>query len=140
MKQPKLYAACGWSYEIDENRLIISVDNFTRGFLRDSFPNKECQDNELHELFEPLTNNSELEWIDPAVTGDLTGAPMLGIYGEPVPGTEGHGHYVGGWEIDGGVVVDHYAPVDHRWAFMDYAVRCVIEDLIDTGEVVFVGE
>lgn len=59
-----------------------------------------------------LTSNSELQWVDPSETGDLTDAPMLGIRDE------------------NGTVLE-------RWAFMSYAVRSFLEDLADKGEAVF---
>lgn len=61
-----------------------------------------------------LLANSEYDWVDPSETGDLTSAPMLGIR-----------------EEDGSVI--------KRWAFMDYQVRCVLEDLVDKGECIFVS-
>jgi len=61
-----------------------------------------------------LLANSEFDWVNPSETGDLTDAPMLGIR-----------------EEDGSVI--------KRWAFMDYQVRCVMEDLLDKGECIFVS-
>jgi len=62
-----------------------------------------------------VTCNSGLQWIDASETGDLTSAPMLGFK-----------------DLENDTVLD-------RWAFMDYQVRSVLEDLRDTGKVVFVG-
>ena len=72
------------------------------------------QDTEMHDQLEHITANSNLEWIDPSATGDLTSAPMLGILGKNDEVTE-------------------------RWAFMDYQVRSVLVDLRDKGEAVFIG-
>lgn len=69
-------------------------------------------DNALLNWLEPLVCNSELYWILPEETGDLTDAPMLGHRDEQ------------------GVPLE-------RWAFMDYQVRSVLQDLRDKGEVVF---
>ncbi len=52
-------------------------------------------DDTMAELFEELLANSNLEWIDPAETGDLTSAPMVGL-------RDGDGK------------------VSARWAFMNY--------------------
>jgi len=66
------------------------------------------------EILEPLLANSELQWIAPSETGDLTDAPMIGIRNED-------------------------DTVHSRWAFMDYQVRSFIDDLIDKGEAIFTG-
>ena len=129
----------------DRKRLTITVDDDERNELRDLGPFKIGSDHSLHDFLDPLTCNSELEWINPADTGDLTDAPMLGIYGEPgtieqieqaaksEPGIYGstvYGHYNG---------KDWHMPILQRWAFMDYQVRSVLEDLRDNGEAVFVN-
>ncbi len=59
--------------------------------------------------------NGGLQWIDPLETGDLTSAPMLGFY------------------------ADDGETVWARWAFMDYALRSFLDDLVDTGRAVFVS-
>jgi len=73
----------GLSCVIKGSRLILTADADTRELLRTEFPNGECSDAQLADILEPLTCNSELDWVLPEYTGDLTGAPMLGIYGEP---------------------------------------------------------
>jgi len=65
-------------------------------------------------VMEFLIYNSELEWIDPSETGDLTDAPMLGIRGED-------------------------ETVLERWAFMSYQIRSFCDDLLTTGEAVFIN-
>jgi hypothetical protein len=92
--------------------------------------------------FEHITCNSELEWTSSDITGDLTSAPMIGIYGEEQPLDEKYKK----WDFlqgtrfssccDGKTFVE---PVLERWAFMDYAVRSVLEDLRDYGKAVFIG-
>ena len=72
---------------------------------------------DMADILEPITCNSELEWTSSEHTGDLTDAPMLGILQ--------HG--------DGDPVIVE------RWAFMDYQVRSVLEDLRDKGEAVFIS-
>jgi hypothetical protein len=66
------------------------------------------------EILESLICNSELQWINPADTGDLTGAPMIGIRGED-------------------------ETILERWAFMSYEVRSFCDDLLTTGEAVFIN-
>ncbi len=107
----------------DRTRLTITVDLSERAELR-HMPKGDAQgcgaiihmDKTMHEFLEPLTCNSGLQWIDASETGDLTDAPMLGLYGGPA---------------------EHQ--VLERWAFMDYQVRSVLEDLRDKGECVFVA-
>lgn len=69
--------------------------------------------NTLCDFFEWLICNSELEWINPSQTGDLTAAPMLGIYRE-----DGEG-------------------IEEYWGFNPYALRSPLVDLRDSGEAVF---
>lgn len=73
-----------------------------------------CQDQAMYNFFEGLISNSELEWIQPYETGDLTSAPIIGIYSEN-------------------------GKVKERWAFMDYQLRSVLEDLRDFGKVIFIS-
>jgi hypothetical protein len=65
-----------------------------------------------------LVGNCELEWLDPADTGDLTDAPMIGIAERD----------------DSGEVIGIVA----RWAFMDYQVRDPRDDLL-TGRLELTG-
>src|SRR5437868_6992290 len=65
------------------------------------------------EALEHLVCNSELEWVNPADTGDLTDAPMLGI-------------------MSGDKILA-------RWAYMDYQVRTFLDDLIDRGSADFIS-
>jgi len=65
-------------------------------------------------IMEPLICNSELQWINPADTGDLTDAPMIGI-------------------------TDEDETILERWAYMDYMVRSFCDDLLETGEAVFIS-
>ena len=65
------------------------------------------------DVLDRLIANSELDWVSPSETGDLTDAPMLGIRGED------------------GMVIE-------RWAYMAYEVKSFLDDLID-GEAVFIS-
>ena len=104
----------------DRTRLTITASEGERANLR-SLGETIHSDTMLADVFEHITANSNLEWIRPEETGDLTDAPMLGV-------------------------CDYHKTrlcqeraVLMRWAFMDYQVRSVLEDLRDKGEVVFVG-
>lgn len=137
------------SYTISPDRktLTIHADEQARKELRElpeTCPNSLSwtihSDVALLFAFERLIANSELEWIAPEVCGDLTAAPILGILGpedavddktwDNGQGTVWFGHMAG-------CVLVH--PVLERWAFMDYQVRSVLEDLRDKGQAVFVA-
>lgn len=62
------------------------------------------------DVLDRLIANSELDWVSPSETGDLTDAPMLGIRGED------------------GMVIE-------RWAYMKYETRSFLDDLIYGGAV-----
>ena len=94
-------------------QLTITANRAERRHLKTLGDEIHC-DAVMHDQLEHWTANSELEWIDPAQTGDLTSAPMVGI-------------------------LDKADQVAERWAFMDYQVRSVLEDLRDRGAAVFVG-
>jgi hypothetical protein len=100
----------------DWRTLTITADRMERKLLREGWDNPGVtnidSDKAMYEFLEPLVSNSELEWINPVDTGDSTSAPMLGILGDDIIA---------------------------RFAFMDYQVRSVLEDLRDTGKVVFVS-
>lgn len=128
----------GISYQIKPGCLILRATPQARRELQQQFPDGECTDAQLAEVLEDITCNSELEWVDPLITGDLTGAPMLGIYGKEQPG--GAGREVGCWPDADGVLQKWSQPVLHRWAYMNYQVRCLVGDLIDYGEAILVGE
>lgn len=122
-------------YEISPDRktLTIMADEPARAALR-SEGEYIHSDAAMLEYFDPLICNSELEWIDPADTGDLTSAPMLGILGE-VKSDE-----LECLERSFGVIhtgTNQFQPILERFAFMDYQVRSVLEDLRDTGKAVF---
>lgn len=66
------------------------------------------------EVLAQITCGTELDTISPEEIGALTSAPILGLRddkGEPTA----------------------------AWAFMDYAIRSFIQDLIDNGKAVFVS-
>lgn len=122
-------------HTITNNQLIIRLDDGDREWLIESRGDNE----RFNDYFamEPLTCNSELQWIDPADTGDLTDAPVLGILGDQ--STDHTGPYgavhIGHWHGSA-----RYRPIVQRWVFMDYAIISIVDRLIETGEAVFVAE
>lgn len=101
-------------YEISKDRKTLTVIA-DHGDLQDLREMPEINsDNALADALEKMLANSELQWLDPADTGDLTSAPMLGIR-------------------------DENETIVERWAFMDYQVRSALQNLLDYGKVVFVA-
>ena len=99
-------------YQRNDQGLLITIDEDEQQELREF---DEIQsDQSMFEFFESLICNSELDWVDPSETGDLTSAPMLGVRGEN-------------------------DTIIERWAFMDYQIKSVLEDLLNEGAVQFVG-
>ena len=101
----------------DRTRLTLTVAPAER-FELWGMDEEIHQDDTMYEFFEHLVCNSELEWITPERTGDLTDAPMLGI----CEWGDGNEH-----------------EVIERWAWMSYAVRSLLEELRDKGVAVLVG-
>lgn len=90
---------------------------------------EELEDVEtIEELLESLIANSELDWLDPSICGDLTDAPMLAVldYPElPVEALPGRGYVdCGFWDNK------HWGyRVAQRWGWMDYAVKDLLEEI-----------
>lgn len=121
-------------HTISPNRyaLTITVDESERKQLREWEDEHAGMANEsinsdlaMHDFLEPLTCNSELEWVDAFETGDLTNAPMLGIRDSVDDKLRANGGLP--------KIIEH-------WGFEPYQVRSVLEDLRDKGEAVFVSE
>lgn len=106
-------------YETVGNKLVITIDQEERDqLLEESLENENFEsDDFMCEFLEPLVCNSELNWIDSTMTGDLTDAPMLGIFDHE--------------NQDEQIVVD-------RWAFMDYMTKSVQRELLNHGQVTFI--
>lgn len=128
----------------DRTKLIITADDQEREALRNweqDRANDSCEpfqsDRAMQEFLEPLVCNSELNWVLPEWTGDLTDAPMLGILGQltTTPG----GMFAGCWPDNAGKTQAWHHPVLERWLFADYMLRSPLEDLRDKGEVEFIG-
>lgn len=102
-----------YKFNSDRSQLIISADATERALLRE-IPEEEIQsDVMLWDFLEQLVCNSELDWIRPEETGDLTDAPLLGIR-----------------DSENTVVTE-------RWGFEPYCLRSPLIDLRDSGEVIF---
>jgi hypothetical protein len=108
-------------HEISENRrsLTVTLDPDEQQELNEAIEGMEHP--RLEEVLESLVCNSELDWIDPTETGDLTDAPMIGIrdYDDT------------GGPTDLGSVLE-------RWAFMNYQVEDPVAVLAETGRLVFI--
>lgn len=106
-----------YTYDLNTNGcLILTADIQDREMikhLREDFPKHGNTWLEC-EALDRLIANSELDWIQPEEIAALTSAPILGIRGE-----------------DGEPIA--------AWAFMDYAVRSFLDDLIDEGKAVFIS-
>jgi hypothetical protein len=89
------------------------------------------------ETLESLLCNSELDWVNPADTGDLTDAPMLGIIGGEEDETREESGPYGATHCGGDEGGAWFSPILERWAFTPYAVRSFLDDLADTGRAVF---
>jgi len=126
------------NYEIQDNRLIITVNAKNQTKICGLDFNSTSV---LYDVFENMIGNSELDWINPQDTGDLTDAPMLGILGEE--GILQHTVFLENYGlVETGS--DNYwkmvRPILNRWAFMDYQVRTPLQDLAEKGQVVFISE
>lgn len=124
-------------YRINGNKLIVTVDSDERAELHELQSEPDFQsDVVMYEFLEPLVANSELQWIGSEDTGDMTEAPMLGILGKE--SNEESGPYgsihVGHWDGK-----NWYQPIVSRWAFMNYQIKSPLNDLVDSGEAIFVS-
>ena len=114
------------SYKIVGDNLIISG-----GVDEDAL--------DIYDALEPLIANSELNWIYPADTGDLTDAPMVGFLGEQFTYSgEGLPPYPCVFAgADGDKKIFH--KITHRWAYMSYQVKSPLEDLRENEEITLTG-
>lgn len=118
----------------DRTTLTVTVTPDEREILKrmdDSGHDSIHSDATLRDFLEPLTCNSELQWINPGDTGDLTSAPMLGIWGEEQDAPAGYSSD----QTHTGFVLAGCDGKNMR--VMSYQVRSVLEDLRDKGECVF---
>lgn len=122
------------NYEIKDDKLTISLEDGELLELSELVLEDGDNDDTMNEWFEDMIANSELEWIDPNDTGDLTDAPMLGITGDDQISKEGpYGSFeVGYWEDKA-----WYRPILQRFAYMDYQVISVLSQLLLNKTVTF---
>ena len=97
------------NHRIENGNLVITVTPEERAELCDLISEPGFDSDEtMHDILEPLVTNDAFVWIDPAVTGDLTSAPMLAVLGDEQPGPDdadealGSGLFpVGRWDHQG---------------------------------------
>lgn len=122
----------------DRRALTVFADLSERAALR-ALGDEIGQDRHLWDALEPLVCNSELQWVAPDLCGDLTAAPILGLWGDcealPNGWTLGNGYKLAGRWDD--TIWGHR--ITERWAFVEYETRSPLEDLRDTGRAVFVA-
>ena len=130
-------------HNYDDKQLTITIDDDEKAELAEikaDDPDHFRSTDALFAFFEPLVANSELQWIDPSDTGDLTDAPMLGILGEE--GMKNHTVFLDNFGLVECGKRGHWTyaqPILNRWAFMDYQVDNPLEVLLNKGEIVFVA-
>ena len=102
-------------YEIVDDNLAIFVTPDEKASLLESWENDPSFNSDafMYEWFEDLIANSELQWLSAEQTGDLTDAPILGIW-------------------------DDSENVLERWAFMGHQVTSPQLELANQGVVMFI--
>lgn len=128
-------------YDRDKN-MVITAPPFTQDILRLRSQEDEYFDSDraLHDLLEGLICNSELQWIDPSDTGDLTDCPILGILGQDCREADlPAGRFV--QVVCGGDKQGLWVqPVLARWGWMRYAVQSLQRALLEEGKAVLVSQ
>ena len=128
----------------NKTQLTIIIDDDEKRELQElklELGDEFQSDKALHDFLEPLIANSELEWISPSDTGDLTDAPMLGILGEE--GIKSHTVFLDNFGLIETGKNGHWTyarPILNRWAYMDYQVRSPLNDLLAIGWANFVSQ
>lgn len=108
----------------DRKTLTIMVDAAERAELIEMTPAIHS-DSAMHDFLEPITCNSELEWIRPEWVRALTDAPILGIVRRN--------------DNDLPKYRDKLICIREHWGWMDYQVTSLLEALRDTGRAVLVA-
>lgn len=126
------------THEIKNDTLFIIADEDAQNALKEMMEEPDFQsDATLYDAFEQLIANSELMWVHPEDTGDLTNAPLLGILGEMSEDKTGPYGFVDAGQDD---KTSYYHPIVNRWGFEPYQLRSPLEDLANTGKAVFLSE
>lgn len=121
-----------YSINNERNALTLKCNTETRERLRELLQEGGFTRQHEYEMLEGLISNSDLNWIDPSDTGDMTDAPLLGIVGDDVRPQDREAHppcY--GWL--------QYAPILERWGYPHYALRSFLQDLMEAGEATFIN-
>ena len=122
-------------YEISQDRstLTLIASDTARADIADLFSDGLRPLDEIDSL-ERLMANSELMWLDPEETGDLTDAPIIGSIGDPQDKDAGpYGAALCGfWNGR-----QWYRPILERWGYPQYQVKSFLKDLLDTGRAEF---
>jgi len=117
---------------LENGNLKLSIDAEDQELLRilqKEDPDNFQSDGVMYDLFERFIANSEYEWVRPEEVAALTDAPMLGIY-RARQDTDGPDiSVVGHWDNTDWVV--------SCWAFMDYQIISVQQQLLETGSAIF---
>lgn len=125
-----------YSISPDRRLLTITADADERAELA-ALGESIHSDSTLHDSLEHITCNSELEWVFPYETGDLTDAPMLGIFGEE--GLKEHTVFAPNHGLRDTGFNGHNTtavPIVERWAYIGYELRSFLEVLRDEGKIV----
>lgn len=108
------------------------------GRLKVSATGAEREDaTEASDAFDTMLANSELQRICPSDTGDLTAAPMIGILGGEVRLPAPTNGFVFSSQIGRDNV--WYQPILFRWAYMQYQLSDMFEELAREGSVTLDG-
>lgn len=137
MPQSVEYPTVEYSADRSQLRLKVTEPESARlRQIREEEPDWGASDLEADYL-EPLICNSELMWLDPSDTGDLTDAPLLGILGDECHKSSGpHGVIHVGRDSSGTL----YCPILERWGYEPYQVRSFMDDLADKGVAIFINQ
>jgi hypothetical protein len=120
--------------DAEAGTLTLLADDKERAAIADLIDEEGASYESEVEALEHLTSNSELQWISPLDTGDLTDAPLLCVLGEEQRERSGpYGFIECGQDADGKL----YQPILERWGFEPYAIRSFLQDLVDGGKAVF---
>lgn len=108
----------------EQNGLRIKIDEDAKALMLDLKEDRgEIQSDEaMLDFFHPYLCNSEFEFIAPEDVGALTSAPMLGIKARENEDDEDSPEYIA-----------------EAYAYMDYQVKSILEDLLENGEVFLQG-
>lgn len=131
----------GYDFRYNDDALIIYCTREKQMELlafRTAEPDVFCTDRALSDELEEITCNSELDWIDPMDTGDLTDAPLLGVLGEGPPVVlEKIPPHLGEVCVDWTEEGELFLPIERRWGYAPYQIRSPLDDLADKGRAIF---